>query len=111
MAINREDATETRMIEVKVKFMTSLGKIPSPIVTDTFLPAMRAPRKTKMPNNPGIKSLRMMLAPYAAENDGAVPLPPILMAKNMARRNGINRIENAGDSNWRSFLLDNYDEA
>ena len=44
---------------------------------------------TKTPNNPGITVLLMMLAPYAAANAGAVPLAPMLMAKNIASKNGI----------------------
>jgi hypothetical protein len=44
-----------------------------------------------MPKNPGMMLLRRILAPYAAEKEGEVPLPPILMAKKMPIKKGMRR--------------------
>ena len=97
--------TDKRIIEVSANPITSAGRISLPIVNDTFLPARIAPKKTNIPNKPGIKSLRIKSAPKAAENEGAVPLPPIFIARNMARMKGINRTENIGENNDDSFRL------
>jgi len=67
--------------------------IPEPNVAAVFLPAIVAPRNTIRPNNPGIRLLRITLAPYAAEKEGAVPLPPILKARNIPRIKGTNICE------------------
>jgi hypothetical protein len=50
-----------------------------------------------IPKNPGIAVLRMIFAPYAAEKEGAVPLPPIFMARNIPIRKGIRRWLKRGD--------------
>ena len=68
-----------------------------PIVVAVLFPAKIAPRNTIIPNKPGIRFFLITLAPYAAENDGAVPLPPIVIAKNMARIKGISKWLNNGD--------------
>ena len=60
-------------------------------------PAKIAPRNTMIPKSPGIKLFLIIFAPYAAENEGAVPLPPILIARNMATKNGISKWLNNGE--------------
>ena len=90
-AIRSAMATENRIIETTVKLIISGANNPLPIVVAVPFPAMMAPRKTIIPNNPGMRLFLIILAPYAAEKAGAVPLPPILIARNMAIMNGINR--------------------
>jgi hypothetical protein len=67
------------------------------MVTAVPFPAIIAPRKTIIPNKPGIKLLRNTFAPYTAEKAGPVPLPPIFIDKNMAtikgNSNGLNNGE------------------
>ena len=62
-----------------------------PSVMAVFFPASNAPKITNSPNSPGINDLRIIPDPYAVANEGAVPLPPIFKAKNMATSNGINK--------------------
>ena len=62
-----------------------------PIVVAVPLPASIAPKKTIIPNKPGIKLFLITFEPYAAEKAGPVPLPPIVIAKNIAIINGINK--------------------
>jgi hypothetical protein len=56
-----------------------------------FFPANNAPNKTKIPKSPGINDLRIMPDPKAVAKEGAVPLPPMFKARNMATSNGSNR--------------------
>ena len=97
-AASSDSATDIRTIVVSVIPMMSSGRMPRLTVTATFLPAMRAPARTKMPNTPAMRSRRMRPAPYAAENAGAVPLAPMLMARNIAARKGISSMENIGEN-------------
>jgi hypothetical protein len=60
-------------------------------VIAVFFPASKAPSKTKIPKSPGIKDLRMMPDPKAVAKEGAVPLPPMFNARNMATSKGSNR--------------------
>ena len=96
-AINSEIATEKRIIETTVNDIISGDNKPLPIVVAVPFPAIIAPRKTIIPNSPGIKLFLITLAPYAAEKAGAVPLPPIVIAKNIAIINGINKWLNNGE--------------
>ena len=91
LEISRAIAAENRMIDTTVKLIISGANNPFPTVVAVPFPAIIAPRKTMIPNNPGIKLFLIIFAPYAAENAGAVPLPPMLMAKNIAIINGINK--------------------
>ena len=97
-AINNAIATENRIIETKEKVIKSGDRISLPTVVAVPLPATIAPINTIIPNKPGIKPFLIMFAPYAAENEGAVPLPPIFIAKKIATRNGIKRWLNKGDT-------------
>ena len=77
------------MIAVTKGVKNDSARILLPKLKVTLLPAIKAPIKTITPNKPGIKLFLMTLAPYAAENAGDVPLPPILIAKNIANKKGI----------------------
>jgi hypothetical protein len=91
-AISRDIATAKKTIETTTLLMREGFKIPVPRVFAVSLPANIAPKKTIIPNNPGIRLLRMAFAPKAAEKDGPVPLPPIFIAKNMAIKKGTNMV-------------------
>ena len=97
LATRREIATEKRIIETIGKVIRAGSIISLPIVDAVSFPAMIAPRKTIIPNRPGIRFLFITFAPYAAENEGPVPLPPIFIAKNIAMINGISRWLNNGE--------------
>ena len=71
--------------------MRSGSSKPLPTVVAVPFPAMIAPKNTIIPNSPGISDFRITLAPYAAEKEGAVPLPPIFIARNIAIIYGINK--------------------
>jgi len=66
-----------------------------------------APINTMMPKSPGIRFFLIILAPYATEKEGPTPLPPMLIAKNMAIIYGINRWLNIGDGVMYSFYSRN----
>ncbi|MBC8490671.1 MAG: hypothetical protein H8D45_32040, partial [Bacteroidetes bacterium] len=83
--------TEKRIIENIVKLIISGASNPFPIVVAVPFPAIIAPKKTIIPNNPGIALFLIIFDPYATEKDGAVPLPPMLIAKNMAIIKGMSR--------------------
>jgi hypothetical protein len=94
LAMRREIATDRSIIDTSVKFIKSGSRSSFPKVFDVCCPPIRAPKKTMMPNNPGIAALRIIFAPYATEKAGPVPLPPIVNAKNIAMRKGISMILN-----------------
>ena len=98
LAINKEMATENKMIETTVNDIISGFSNPLPTVVAVPLPAIIAPRNTMIPNKPGIKLFRITFAPYAAEKAGAVPLPPMVIARNMAMIKGISRWLNKGET-------------
>lgn len=98
LAIKRAIATENRIIETMVNDIISGANKPFPMVVAVPFPAIIAPRKTITPNSPGIKLFRMTFAPYAAENAGPVPLPPMVTAKNIAITKGINKWLNNGET-------------
>jgi hypothetical protein len=89
-AINNDTATEKRIIVTTTNDIISDGRISFPTVVAVPFPAIIAPKKTIIPNNPGIRDFLIAFPPYAAENEGAVPLPPIVIAKKIATRKGIN---------------------
>jgi hypothetical protein len=89
LAISRDMDTENRMIETSVRFISSGSSNPLPMVVAVCFPAINAPRNTIIPYKPGIALFLITLAPYAAENDGPVPLPPIVIARNNPIMSGI----------------------
>lgn len=82
--------------------------MPSPKVNETSFPASKAPKSTITPNIPGIMVRFITLAPYAAEKAGAVPLPPILIARNMESKKGMVKAFNNSDILFR-FLSEFYE--
>ena len=90
-AINNEKDTDNRMIETTGTDIISGDSKPFPTVVAVAFPARMAPRKTIIPKRPGIRLFLMTFAPYAAEKEGAVPLPPMFTARNIAMTNGIRR--------------------
>lgn len=62
-AINRVIATEKRMIETMVKENNSAPKSSFPMVVAVAFPAIMAPKKTVIPNRPGIKLFLITLEP------------------------------------------------
>jgi hypothetical protein len=77
-----------------------------PMVVAVDFPASIAPKKTMIPNKPGIKLRRITLAPYAAEKAGPVPLPPIFIAKNIAIIKGNSKGLNSGEIIIFGFIFD-----
>jgi hypothetical protein len=88
-AINREIATENKIIDTRVNDIRSGSRISLPRVVEVCFPATNAPIKTIMPKSPGMAVFLTIFAPKATENAGPVPLPPMLRARNMAIKNGI----------------------
>ena len=80
--------TDNRTTVATVIPILAAGIIPFPKVRTTLSPANKAPNITKTPNNPGMANLLITLAPYAALNEGAVPLPPILIARKIPTSKG-----------------------
>ena len=86
LANNRLMATENRIMETSEKPIISAGSNSFPTVVAVALPAIKAPANTMIPKNPGIKLFRIIFAPKAAEKEGEVPLPPMLMARKIPIR-------------------------
>lgn len=97
LATSSEMETEKRIIETILRDIISGASSSLPIVTAVPFPATIAPKKTIIPNKPGIKLRRSTFAPYAAENAGPVPLPPILIEKNIASIKGNNKGLKSGE--------------
>jgi hypothetical protein len=97
LAISNEIETEKRIMETTLRVIISGCSNSLPMVAAVPFPAIIAPKKTMIPNKPGIRLLRSTLAPYAAEKAGPVPLPPMVIAKNMAMIKGNNKGLNNGD--------------
>lgn len=97
LAISKEIETEKRIMVTTFRDIISGDSNSFPIVVAVDFPARIAPKKTMMPNNPGIRLLRSTFAPYAAEKAGPVPLPPIFMAKNIAIIKGNNKGLKSGE--------------
>ena len=91
LATRSEMDTENKMMDTML-YDIILGSSKSfPRVVAVAFPAIRAPKNTMIPNKPAMALRRMAFAPKAAEKEGPVPLPPMLMAKNMATRKGISK--------------------
>ena len=97
LATKSEMETEKRIIDTTIRDMNSGASNSLPMVIAVPLPARMAPKNTITPNKPGIKLLRSTFAPYAAEKAGPVPLPPIVMAKNIANTKGKSNGLNNGE--------------
>lgn len=63
LAINSAVATENKMIETTVRLIISGANKPFPTVVAVPFPAIIAPRKTIIPNSPGIKPFLIIFAP------------------------------------------------
>ena len=97
MATNNEIETEKRIMVTTFRDIISGESNSLPMVVAVDLPANIAPKKTMIPNNPGMRLLRSTFAPYAAEKAGPVPLPPMFMAKNIAIIKGNNKGLKSGE--------------
>ena len=97
-AISNDIDTENKIMEVSVIVINSGFIKPFPSVLEVSSPAINAPKNTITPYKPGIALRLTIFAPYATENEGPVPLPPIFIAKNIAIRNGISITLNNGIS-------------
>lgn len=86
--MSNETDTDSKTTVATVIPIFAAGMIPLPKVITTLSPANRAPRITNTPNNPGIANLLITFAPYAALNEGAVPLPPMLIARKIPTSKG-----------------------
>ena len=84
-------ATENKIMDTRVKVIISAGSNSFPTVTAVALPAINAPANTMIPKKPGIKLFLIIFAPYAAEKEGEVPLPPIFTARKIPIRKGMRR--------------------
>lgn len=105
LATSNEMETENNMMVTTFRDIISGESNSLPIVVAVDFPASIAPKKTIIPNNPGIRLLRSTFAPYAAEKAGPVPLPPIFIAKKIAIIKGNNKGLKSGEIIIFGFII------
>jgi hypothetical protein len=87
--MNKVIPTEPNIIVTNSQLIKAGGIKSFPKVAEVAFPATIAPKKTIIPKSPGIIDFRITFDPYAAEKEGDILVPPILMARKTAAKSGI----------------------